>query len=220
MKRNGFLSLALVATCAAACSSNKGKVVGQEKTSERAGPAANVPADMVSRDASDFTHHVAIVNVAEIELGKLAAERGTADAVKKFGRMMVADHEAAGDKLRAVAADLKIDVPDRPDDQLTEQRDRLARRSGADFDRDYASAMVDGHKDLLDQLEPRIDKKSLEQWKVATSDKTGAAASIATLPDKSDNPTTMRINQLAADLYPTVRAHWDAAKALESSLKK
>jgi hypothetical protein len=30
----------------------------------------------------------------------------------------------------------------------------------------------------------------------------------------------MRINQIAADMYPTVYAHLEAAKALERSLKK
>jgi hypothetical protein len=30
----------------------------------------------------------------------------------------------------------------------------------------------------------------------------------------------MRINQFAADIYPVVHAHMEAAKALESSLKK
>jgi len=221
MKRIAVLLFALVAISAAGCSSNTSKVVGQEKTRERAAPASNVPADMVSRDARDFVHHVASANAAEIELGKLAAARGTTDAVKKFGRMMVNDHTGSGDKLKAVASDLKIDAPDRLDDKLADQRDRLAGRSRADFDREYASAMVDDHKDLIDQLEPRIDKTTLEQWKVAMGGKrTAAAGTIAVLPDKSDNPMTMRINQLAADLYPTVRAHWDAAKALESSLEK
>jgi hypothetical protein len=63
--------------------------------------------------------------------------------------------------------------------------------------------------------------QALEQWKIAMSGKTTAAGgTVAVLPDQSDNPTTMRINQLAADIYATVHAHLVAAKALESSLKK
>ena len=221
MKRIGFLSFALVAALTAGCSSDKGKDLGQAKGSEPATPGTSVAADIVSEDAKDFIHHVAIVNVAEIDLGKLAIDRGTANAVKKFAQMMIDDHTASGAKLKALASDLKIDAPGQLDDKHRDQRDKLAKRSGADFDRTYASAMVDGHKDLIDQLEPRIDKKTLDQWKVEMNGKrTVAGRSVPLLPDSSDNPTTMRVNQFAADIYPTVNAHLEAAKALESSLKK
>lgn len=221
MKRIGFLSFALVATLTAGCSSDKGKDLGQPKGSEPATAGTSVPADIAGQDAKDFIHHVAIVNMAEIDLGKLATDRSTADKVKKFAQMMIQDHTASGDKLTALASDLKIEAPGGLDDKHMDQRDKLAKRSGTDFDREYASAMVDGHKDLIDQLEPRIDKKTLDQWKVEMNGKTTVVGRTgAILPDRSDNPTTMRVNQFAADIYPTVHAHWEAAKALESSLKK
>ena len=221
MKRIGFLSFALVATLSAGCSSEKGKNLGTVKSREPATVGTAGAAEIASQDAKDFIHHVAIANTAEIDLGKLAADRGTASEVKKFAQMMVDDHTASGDKLKALASDLKINAPGELDEKHTDQRDKLAKQSGADFDREYASAMVDGHKDLIDQLEPRIDKKTLEQWKVQMNGKTTAApGTVAILPDHSDNPTTMRINQFAAGIYPTVYAHLEAAKALESSLKK
>jgi putative membrane protein len=221
MKRIGFLSFALVATLSAGCSSEKGKNLGTARSSEPATVGTAGAAEIASQDAKDFIHHVAIANTAEIDLGKLAADRGTAGEVKKFAQMMIDDHTASGDKLKALASDLKINAPGELDDKHIDQRDKLAKQSGADFDREYASAMVDGHKDLIDQLEPRIDKKTLEQWKVQMNGKTTAAAgAVPILPDHSDNPTTMRINQFAAGIYPTVHAHLEAAKALESSVKK
>ena len=220
MKRIEFLSFALVATLTAACSSDKGPDLGQAKGGEPA-TVGTSGADIANRDAKDFIHHVAIGNTAEIDLGKLAADRGSADEVKKFAQMMIADHTASGDKLKALASDLKIEAPGQLDDKHMDEQNKLAKQRGTDFDREYASAMVDGHKDLIDQLEPRIDKKTLEQWKVEMNGKTTAAAgTVAILPDHSDNPTTMRINQFAAGIYPTVYAHLEAAKALESSLKK
>jgi predicted outer membrane protein len=221
MKRIAFLSFALVAPLTAGCSSDKVTDLGQAKGSEPAAVGTSVPADVAKQDAKDFIHHVAIVNMAEIDLGKLAADRATTHGVKKFAKMMIADHIASGDKLNALASDLKIDVSGELDDKQIDQRNKLAKRSGADFDREYASAMVDGHTDLIDQLEPRIDKKTLDQWKVLMRGKAMAAGgTVALLPDRSDNPTTTRINQFAADIYPTVYAHLESAKALESSLKK
>ena len=221
MKRIGFLSLALVATLTTGCSSEKGKNLGTVKSSEPATVGTAGAAEIASQDAKDFIHHVAIVNMAEIDLGKLATDRGTADGVKKFAQMMIDDHTASGDKLKGLASDLKIAAPVELDDKHRDQRDKLAKRSEADFDRTYASAMVDGHKDLIDQLEPRIDKKTLDSRKAEMNGKTTVAGgTIPILPDPSDNPTTMRVNQFAADLYPTAHAHLEAAKALETSLKK
>jgi predicted outer membrane protein len=205
----------------AGCSSEKDKTLGRATASERATVGTSGAADIANRDAKDFIQHIAIANLAEIQLGKLATERATADEVKKFGRMMVDEHTASGAKLKALASDLKIESPGQLDDKHIDQRDNLAKRPGADFDHEYASSMVDGHKDLIGQLEPRIDKKTLDQWKIEmNAQATGAAGTTAVLPDKSDNPTTMRINQFAADIYPNVHAHLAAAKTLESSIKK
>jgi putative membrane protein len=219
MKRITFLWVTLTAALTAGCSRETGDLA-PGKSKQPVASGTSVPADIASQDANDFIRHVAMVNMAEIELGKLAMDRTTAVEVKKFAQMMIADHTASGDKLKTLASALKLQAPSRLDDKDKNRREELAQRSGTDFDREYASAMVDGHKDLIDQLEPRIDKKTLEQWKVAITGKSAASTSVAIPPDRSDNPTTMRINQIAADMYPTVYAHLEAAKALERSLKK
>jgi putative membrane protein len=221
MKRIGFLSFALIATLTTGCSTNKGKDLGTANSTEPATVGTSGAPEIANRDAKDFVHYVAIANMAEIDLGKLAADRGTSDEVKKFAQMMIGDHTASGDKLKTLVSELKIEAPTQLDDTHQEQRDKLSKQQGADFDREYASAMVDSHKDLINQLEPRIDKKALEEWKVKMNGKTTAAGgTVAILPDKSDNPTTMRINQFAAEIYPTVHAHLEAAKTLETLLKK
>jgi putative membrane protein len=213
-----WLSLPLVAILATACSTEAGKESAETKSQTPAAAKMSGAADLANQDAKDFIRHVAVVNMAEVDLGQLAANRASADRVKKFAQMMVDDHSTSGEKLKALASELTIDVPGEVDDKHAEQREQLGKRSGADFDGDYMSAMVEGHKDLIDQLEPRIDKTALEQWKAAAAGTT--APTVALLPDTSDNPTTMRINRFAADIYPTVHAHLEAAKELESSLKK
>ena len=118
------------ATLIAGCSSDKGKDLGRAKSSEPATVGNRGPADTASQDAKDFIHHVAIVNMAEIDLGKLAVDRGTADEVKKFAQMMIDDHTASGDKLKALASDLKVEPQGQLEDKHMDQRDKLAKRSG------------------------------------------------------------------------------------------
>jgi putative membrane protein len=90
-------------------------------------------------------------SLAEVELGKLAAEKASSDAVKQFGQRMVEDHGKAGEELKKIAQDKGIDPPTRLDGKHQKLRDSLAKRSGADFDRAYAGEMVKDHrKDVKD----------------------------------------------------------------------
>jgi putative membrane protein len=226
MTRMGLLSFTLLATLIAGCVSER--ATDRDTTSSESATAGTsgaavvdrrvVDEDPVSQDAKDFIEYLSTVDLAEVELGKLAAERGSADGVKQFARMMVNHHTASGDKLKTLASSLGLKASGDLDAKHRDQREKLAGRSGEDFYRAYASAMVEGHKDLIEHLEPRIEKKGLDQWKDAKA--TAGAAPVAIQPDPSDNATIMRVNRFAADIYPTVYAHLESARALENSLEK
>ena len=84
--------------------------------------------------------------MAEVELGKLASERASSDAVKQFGKRMVEDHGKAGDELKALARDKGVTPPTQLDAKHARLRDKLAKLSGAEFDRAYVSEMVKDHR--------------------------------------------------------------------------
>jgi putative membrane protein len=78
---------------------------------------------------------------AEVELGRLASERGTSDAVKQFAQRMVTDHGKANEELTQLAQRKGIALP-------TEHKqlvDRLAKLSGTEFDRAYSGEMHRDH---------------------------------------------------------------------------
>jgi putative membrane protein len=226
MKRMGFLSIALAAVVAVGCDANNRRDVTTTGDSAPVGTAGEADRNKVSSGDKDFVNDLVIAGMTEVELGKMAAERSTNAEVKKFGQMMVDDHTAAGDKLKAVASQHNIPVPTALDDEHRDLRDKLAKLQGAEFDREYMNAMVDGHETVVDKLESRIDKADLAKWKTKTSDQmTGKKAEVhgeaeAVLPERSDNAVTMSINEWAAGAYPTTQAHFDAAKTLDSALKK
>lgn len=227
MKRIGFLSLALAAMLAAGCNSDRRNA---SSTTAAGGSSAvgtsGSSESKVSRGDTDFVHDAAIANMAELDLARLADERSTNADVKKFARTMIDDHTAAGEKLQAIATQRTIEIPAQIDDKHRDLHDKLAKRQGFEFDRDYIDAMVDGHKDFVNKLESRIDREDLAKWKSETADKiTGDKARVegkaqAVLPERSDDQITMSINQWAADTYPTAVAHLEAAKALADTLKK
>jgi putative membrane protein len=225
MKRYGFLSIALAAALAVGCNSNSKKDVNaaNPSTGGAVGTAGND--NNVKDGDKDFVKDIAAASIAEVELGRMALDKAVNPDVKKFAQMMIDDHTKANEELTTIATQYNIPVPSGLDDKHNDLRDKLSKKTGADFDRDYIDAMVDGHKDVLDKLESRIDKDTLSKWKARSHDQNGnkvdakVEADVVT-PEKSDNTITMSLNSWAAKTYPVVSAHLDAAKKLQDTVKK
>jgi len=223
MKRMGFMAMVVVAAVSGACNREaRNEPVGNDRTIGTAGDAdRNTPSDSDRKFIEDLT----IANMAEVKLGTLATQKSTNAEVKKFGEMMIADHTKAGDALKAVASSHNVQVPLDVDAKHRDMYDKLAKLQGVEFDREYAAAMVDGHQDVADTLESRIDRQRLQAWKTEMADwldgKKVDHSNVGTVtPEHSDNAATMAVNQWAADSYPVVQGHLVAAKAMKSGVDK
>ena len=84
--------------------------------------------------------------MAEVELGKLASQKASNPKVKAFGQRMVTDHGQAGEELKSLAASKQIVLSTSIDSKHQAVHDRLAKLSGAEFDRAYITEMIAGHK--------------------------------------------------------------------------
>jgi putative membrane protein len=84
--------------------------------------------------------------MAEVELGRLAEQKAANAKVKEFGARMAADHGKANGELKALAARANVTLPSTVGDQHQATRDRLAKLSGAAFDRAYIKEMVSDHE--------------------------------------------------------------------------
>jgi len=106
----------------------------------------------------NFVMKAANGSMAEVELGKLAIEKAGSDEVKKFGRRMVDDHSKANDELKTLAQNKHITLPAAIDPHEKALHDRLAKLSGAAFDRAYMQAMLTDHKKDVNEF--RMEVKS------------------------------------------------------------
>jgi putative membrane protein len=93
-----------------------------------------------------FVTKAAQANLAEIEAGRLAAERGTSADVKMFGQHMVDDHTQANRDLTDFARRKGYTIPEQTDDAHRKEVARLKELSGADFDKRYVGMMVTDHE--------------------------------------------------------------------------
>jgi putative membrane protein len=94
----------------------------------------------------EFVTDAARANMTEVELGKLAETRASADQVKTFAKRMVDDHQKALDTLKTVAKNEKITLPAALDSKDQAVKDRLEKLSGSAFDRAYMRAMIKDHR--------------------------------------------------------------------------
>jgi putative membrane protein len=187
------------------------------------GAAGDVKSD------SEFVHEIALMNLAEIELSRMALQKSASGDVKSFAQQVINDHDAAGNQLKAIASGHQIEWPAQLDDKDKGSAADLAKEQDGDFDRDYAKEMVEGHQNLAALLESRLDVQSLTEWKTAAAARTDSKAlpdpkaemaDVKVRPNKGGDEFTTKINQWAADIYPVVQKHLDSARTLKKETKK
>ena len=99
-------------------------------------------------------------NTADIETGRLAAERGSAKEVREFGAMLVRDHEQVRGLGRDLAKKLGV-VPTPPaDDQGARDHasamKRLRALRGAEFDRAFLQHEAAFHAAVIDAVQKTL----------------------------------------------------------------
>ena len=97
-------------------------------------------------------------NLAEVQVGKLAQEKGQNDAVRSFGQTLVADHSDANQKAAKVADQLGVKPPTEPNAKQKAVYDKLSKLSGNAFDRTFAKEMVADHKKDIKEFEKEAKK--------------------------------------------------------------
>jgi putative membrane protein len=90
--------------------------------------------------------NLAEANLAEIEAGKLAADKAQSPQIKQFAQRMVDDHARMLDELKKLADAKGVDLPGSAGMGQRAHTARLRMKSGADFDKDYMSDMVQVHE--------------------------------------------------------------------------
>jgi putative membrane protein len=117
--------------------------------------AAETPA--AADHASQFLTDVIQTNNAEIKFGQAAQSQGSTQAVRDFGKMLVDDHTKANGQASEIAKAMNVAVPTsvKPDDMA--EYNMVTGMKGADFDKDFAAAMVKGHQKAVDMFQMEAD---------------------------------------------------------------
>lgn len=144
----------------------------------------------VGEDDAKFVTEAASGGMAEVELGKLAKEKGQHVDVKAFGEMMVNDHSKANDELATLAQAKNITLPASLGTDALNLRDELSKRSPGDFDKSYIEDMVKDHEKDIKLFE-----------------------------DASKNLKDAELKAFVDKTLPTLRNHLNHAKSVKDKLK-
>ncbi|WP_428327610.1 DUF4142 domain-containing protein [Mucilaginibacter sp.] len=192
MKTTGFLIAALLGlTLMQACKSKPAD------DSEAKADSINAVKDTtkklsiaVEKVDAEFIVEAASGSMAEVELGKLARQKGFNRRVKNFGTMMITDHGKLNDLIRAIAVTKNISIPKVPGADEQKMIKKLAEKSGRDFDKAYISNMIEDHKQDIKVFE-KAGKNCVD-------------------PD---------VKSFAVKTLPILQAHLDAIDAINDSIK-
>lgn len=142
-------------------------------------------------DDSEYLVAAAETDMEEIEIGKLAKEKGTDAEVKKFGQMLIDDHTKAAATVKMAAEKRNISLPAAITEKGKEAWEDLNKqKAGKDFDMKFADMMVDGHQKAIDKMKEASEKASDPE-----------------------------IRAWAGNMIPTLQAHLEHAKMLQETIK-
>ena len=153
--------------------------------SPTATPVRSVP----RQDDNAFAMTVAQNGMAEVALAKLALQKSKNADVKKFAQRVITDHTKVGQELKKIATAKNITLPAEVKPEQQETHDRFMKLSGAEFDREFMTLMVENHE-----------------------------KSITAFEAESNNGTDAELKAFAGNTLPTLREHLQMARDTSGKL--
>lgn len=135
-------------------------------------------ADLDKKDA-EYLQKSAQGTMSEVKLGEMAQKQAADDRVKQFGKRMVDDHGKDLQNIRQLASQKHVNLPDAPNKEQSKEADKLAKLSGADFDKEYVKYEMKDHKDDVKEngktmkkaLDPDVKNFASAEYKTVSAHK-------------------------------------------------
>lgn len=148
-------------------------------------------ASALPRSERRFVENALQDGMEEVELSKLAMDKAQSAQVKELAKRIVDDHTKVNAELSKIASSKGVTPPAAVDASHRRKMERMAKKTGADFDRDYLDDMIDDHQ--KDVREFRSMSKSAKD---------------------------ADIKAFATSTLPALEQHLQMAKSTEAAMKK
>lgn len=173
MKRRFLILPALCLTLIFGCDTDRrtGQSEGYQETEEGLGTETETEdgfgavdtertsaTGMEEEEKREFLQEFASSSMMEVELSQMAQEKAQSTDVRNYAEMIVNDHQQANERLKNIAQQENIDIPQTLKEEHQEEVEDLREKTGSDFDREYMDKMVNQHEEDIDKLEDKREE--------------------------------------------------------------
>lgn len=113
----------------------------------------NTPAKKLDRKDRKFIDDAAEGGMTEVQMGQLAQSKATDPNVKSFAGMLVDQHTAANNELTKIANAKGVELPAAPKHSHRRDIEKMGKKSGSEFDRDYVRYEIKDHEKDIKKFE-------------------------------------------------------------------
>lgn len=144
---------------------------------------------LVGKSDEQFITKAAQGGMMEVEVGKLAQEKGSSSEVKELGKKLEQDHSKANDQLKQLAESKNVPLPT---DMGAEKAavDKLRALSGDQFDKAFLKMAVKDHKKDINEFQK-----------------------------ETNNAMDSDVKEFASKTLPTLQEHLKEAEQLQGSMR-
>jgi putative membrane protein len=155
-----------------------------------AGSATERAAGSLSAEERSFINEAAIGGLAEVEMGRVATKNAKSPDVKNFGQRMIDDHTKVNQELTQLASSKGITPPKELDAKNRATMESLSKLTGAQFDKEYMSHMVEDHQ-----------------------------KDVAAFQKQASQAKDPELKAFASKTLPTLEEHLQLAKSIDAKVK-
>lgn len=123
----------------------------------RAEDATHAKSDLSHADKK-FIEEAAEGGMAEVEMGRLGAEKAQNAEVKQFAQKILQDHQQANEELMKIAEQKGVTLEKEVSKKNQRMMEHMRGLSGAEFDRMYVEHMVKDHEKDIKEFEKAANK--------------------------------------------------------------
>jgi len=163
----------------------KNRIQTQYQTPDQSGKA------QLTAKEKQFLSKAAMDNMAEIRLGKMAQDKSKNDRIQQFGQTLQTDHSDAQDKVKALAQQYGVDLPQNLDQKNQATAKGLSNMSGMQFDRQLIQTEIPDHQKAVQEFQ-----------------------------DMAKNAENADIREFASNTVPVLQKHLDMAQQVQRELRQ
>ncbi|AFD06340.1 DUF4142 domain-containing protein [Solitalea canadensis] len=144
----------------------------------------------IKRDA-DFVVKALNMGMFEVQAAQLAEKKASTKELKVLAAKVESEHSKVNEQLAILATEKNITAPDSITNDMQDKVMKLSQLKGEDFDKEYATIMLNQHREVVDEFE-----------------------------QISINAVDADIKQLAMDALPAMRTHYEEAVKVKDAVEK